>query len=227
MNFTNRERIVHVLMLKSFFMPDISLFKGQMGIALAISNLCKNTSSKILYDFLYDLVEILTEKVNKGLPFSLGNGLAGIGWGIEYLIQNGFVEGEGIEVCEEIDNKIMEADIRRITDLSLETGFEGLLHYIIFHLQGSIKQNNNIPFDDTYLFDIYTKCKKLEDNNVDDSLKKLLNSYISFAENKMLLEYESTLSNFISVIPELDYEELASYPLGLNNGLAGVLVTNL
>lgn len=41
-----------------------------------------------------------------------------------YLIQNKFIEGESVEVCEEIDNKIMETDPRRISDYTLQTGFE-------------------------------------------------------------------------------------------------------
>jgi hypothetical protein len=63
------------------------------------------------------------------MPFSLDKGLTGIGWGIEYLIQNGSVKGESVEICEEIDYRIMETDPKRITDFSLETGFEG--SYII------------------------------------------------------------------------------------------------
>ena len=55
---------------------------------------------------------------------------------MEYLIQNRLVEGDSLEVCKEFDERIVRENVRRMTDLSLETGLEGLLHYITAHLQG-------------------------------------------------------------------------------------------
>lgn len=131
--FIDSDRIVHTLMLQSFFITDIGLFEGQMGIVLALSEYSRKKEKDVFFDFSFDLLENIITKVNKGLTFSFNNGLTGIGWGIEYLIQNKFVEGSGVEICDEIDKKIMEIDPRRISDLSLNTGFEGLLHYVIYH----------------------------------------------------------------------------------------------
>ena len=97
--FSFQERISHILMLNSFFLPDIGLYQGQMGVVLAMAKYSKRTKNEVFTDFYYDLLEKVIEKVNKGLPLSLNNGLAGIGWGIEYLIQNGFVGGESVKIC--------------------------------------------------------------------------------------------------------------------------------
>lgn len=110
------------------------------------------------------------------LIFSFASGLSGIGWGVEYLIQNGFVEGEGVEICEEIDQKIMKTDPRRIVDMSLDTGFEGILHYVVYHLQGAFKQNIRLPFDERYLSDLYAVCKLLKEQKND--INMLLDIYI-------------------------------------------------
>ena len=150
-NFINSDRIAHALMLKSFFLNDAGLFEGQMGIVLALSEYSRKKEEDAFFDFSFDLLENILLKVNKGLTFSLSNGLAGIGWGIEYLIQN--------------------------------TGFEGLLHYIIYHLQGALNTNTEfgLPFDDRYLSDLYKICKMLNERIQDLSISLLLDVYIGSA----------------------------------------------
>jgi hypothetical protein len=205
-------------------MPDIGLYHGQMGVALAISKRFQHTNNNIFADFYYDLLEKVIEKVNKGLDFSLSKGLSGIGWGIEYLVQNGFAEGESVEICEEIDHRIMETDPKRINDFSLETGFEGLLHYIIYHLQGTVMQKTKLPFDNTYLSDIYAVCKTLDNKNISDSLRSLSDVYIRFIEQKRFPNYQFQIIDFVAGTPELEFEKLTTYPLGLNNGLSGAFI---
>jgi len=222
--FTNSMRVVHTLMLKSFFESNIGLFEGQMGIALAISKFYEYTKNDAFLDYVYDLLELTISKINNGLSISFSNGLSGIGWSIEYLIQNKLVEGESVEICEEIDNKIMEIDPRRIEDYSLETGFEGLLLYVVYHLQGAIKQGTKLPFDNTYLSDIYSVCKSINYKNINKSLNDLSEAYISFVENNMMPVYDQRIINFAANVPKIDYDKLITYPLGLDNGIAGVLV---
>ena len=89
-NFSCSDRIVHALMLKSFFEPEMGLYKGQMGIVLTLSEYSRRKGNEIYFDFSFDLLENIISKVNKGLHFSFSKGLAGIGWGIEYLIQKLF-----------------------------------------------------------------------------------------------------------------------------------------
>lgn len=211
-------------MLKSFFESDISLFKGQMGIVLALAEYSQKKDNRILVDFYFDLLDKIISKINKGLSFTFSNGLSGIGWGIEYLIQNKLIDGDGVEICEEMDRKIMETDPRRIEDYSLENGFEGLLLYIVYHLRGAIKQGAKLPFDNTYLSDIHSVCKNINNKNASKSLNTLSETYISFAEHKKMPDCELSLISLASNVPEIVYNKLVTYPLGLNNGIAGALV---
>jgi len=43
--FNSQERISHILMLNSFFIPDIGLYQGQMGMA-------KYSKPPLSYDFI-------------------------------------------------------------------------------------------------------------------------------------------------------------------------------
>ena len=122
--FADTERITHHLMLNAYFNPDLGLFHGQMGTVLAMSEYSKYANNEVYFDVASCLLDNIAGKMHKNLLFSFASGLSGIGWGIEYLIQYGFVEGESVEICEEIDRKIMETDPRRILDFSLDTGFE-------------------------------------------------------------------------------------------------------
>lgn len=223
-NFIDSDRIAHTLMLQSFFMTDIGLLEGQMGIVLALSEYSRKKENEIFSDFAFDLLENIIAKVNKGLPFSLGNGLAGIGWGIEYLIQNKFVEGSGVEICDEIDKKIMEVDPRRISDLSLETGFEGLLHYVIYHVKGALDQNTGLPFDDRYLSDIYAICSLLKERIKDTSISILLDVFRNFYNTGNIKDYNTSVIDFVIMESTDISNEISSYPLGLKDALAGKLL---
>jgi hypothetical protein len=224
--FIDSDRIVHTLMLQSFFITDIGLFEGQMGIVLALSEYSRKKEKDVFFDFSFDLLENIITKVNKGLTFSFNNGLTGIGWGIEYLIQNKFVEGSGVEICDEIDKKIMEVDPRRIFDLSLNTGFEGLLHYVIYHLQGALNTNTEfgLPFDDRYLSDLYEICKLLKTRIQDSSINLLLDVYINFYNTGSIKGYNTSVIDFVTVKSTDIFNDITSYPLGLKDGLAGKLL---
>lgn len=182
--FADTERITHHLMLNAYFNPDLGLFHGQMGTVLAMSEYSKYANNEVYFDVASYLLDNIAGKMHKNLLFSFASGLSGIGWGIEYLIQYGFVEGESVEICEEIDRKIMETDPRRILDFSLDTGFEGLLHYVIYHLQGAMKQNTELPFDDRYLSDIYAICSLLKERIKNTSISILLEVFRNKLENR-------------------------------------------
>lgn len=216
-------RICHHLMLKADSLENIGLFSGKMGIALAFAEYGKRTKNAICARTFEELLDQVLENVHKGLPFDFGKGLAGIGWGIEYLLQNGFVEGEGVEVCEEIDNFIMRTDPRRINDNSLETGLEGLLHYVLAHIKGA---KQRLPFDDVYLNDLATALQTSEIEATNHRLRSLVDIYMNFYNNKSFINYDMNIEQFI-VVEDFDSNTLIQYPLGLSKGLASQLLLNI
>ena len=92
------------------------------------------------------------------MPINLETGLCGIGWGIEYLIQNGFMEGDSNEILTEIDKKVMERDLRRIKDLSLETGLMGISSYINIRINNADITAIHTNFDDLFLLEWNLIC---------------------------------------------------------------------
>lgn len=116
-----------------------------MGIVLAFYAYYRHTDCAAYGYFAGELLDKVLESLNKSVDITFCNGLTCIGWGIEYLIQEGFVDGRGVDICENIDQKIMESDPRRIFDLSLDQGLEGILHYVLIHISASIKQKRENP----------------------------------------------------------------------------------
>ena len=70
------------------------------------------------------------------IPADFEDGLAGIGWGIEYLVQNKFAEGDTDEILEEIDNKVFKVlNEESLTSFELTNGLTGYLFYLINRLK--------------------------------------------------------------------------------------------
>ncbi|MDR0749770.1 MAG: hypothetical protein LBF62_09390 [Tannerellaceae bacterium] len=156
-DFTLEQFITHHLVLKTVGVQDYSLFNGKLGISIAFFEYGKYLKNQLYLDFADELIDDFLSKINNRMSYGLSTGLSGIGWGIEYMIQKGFVKCDSNQVCEDIDNMVMCTDIKRIKDWSLETGIEGILHYLLARITGSHRQNNPIPFDSLYLENIYEK----------------------------------------------------------------------
>lgn len=218
------KRIQHLLMLNSQFVPDIGLLEGKMGIVLAFAHLYRHTCNEIYYECMSELLDDVLEHVYKGLDVEFTSGFTGIGWGLEYLLQSGFVEGDGIEVCEEIDKKIMTFDVRRMADTSLESGLEGLLHYVLIHIRGSKEQ---LPFDELYFSDLHAKVKTLVDaGQREDSFLRLGSMYMHWYETHSMPDYPLDVLQFVGS-PVVEQEQIGVSPLGLKDGLAGLLLKQL
>lgn len=209
----------------SSLLSDIGLYRGKTGLAIFFMHYYKLTNEVIYEDVAGELIDEIAEELHNKLPISFESGLSGIGWGMDYLIQKGFVEGDSKEVCERIDRKIMETDPRRITDYSLNTGIGGILIYVLNHCKIVIEQHNEMPFDDCYLNDLYIACVNLRSNkDISEETLKLVDIYItSYTNNNILHNAVWDITMIMQGIPNLNEKSLSKYPLGLNKGLAGML----
>ncbi len=218
--------MVHRLMLRSCDIDCLGLIDGKMGISILFFHYAKLTENPVFEDFAGDLLDDIWDNINKKQPIGFSTGLCGIAWGIEYLLQNGFVEGDGNSICEEIDKKIMAIDPRRLSDNSLDSGLEGILHYVLSRISGAIKQKNQIPFGDIYIHDLAyaLKASFFEDRTIEKNKHFL--QFISFLEENYSIEYLFDIKSFIEV-PDIKVKEINSVAIGLRNGLAGYLLNQI
>lgn len=123
--------------------------------------------------------EIYTE-INVNTPLNFKDGLCGIAWGIGYLIQNGFIEANPDEVLEDLDKRIMEWDVRRISDYSLETGLSGIACYVISRMENKKREHTIVRPD--YICDLIEALKGNKENInpvLIETLESLVNGKIS------------------------------------------------
>jgi len=227
MIFSIEQQIIHQLLLHSHFLKDIGLFHGKMGIALFFYLYSKHTDNEVYSDFAGGLIDDIWDNIHNRLPDTFESGFTGIAWGIEYLLQNNYVSGNSNEICEEIDARIMQLDPRRMDPKFIEKELEGFLHYVLIRTMGTIQQQSEPPFDEMYRNDLLQVFSSLlHQEKTTENCCKLIRQYLDFTNNCKSLNYIPDLSLFVSE-SKINEKNMLISPLGLNNGLAGILCKNL
>lgn len=210
-------RIARYLILHTGSTNDLGLLTGKIGICIFFYRYSIFTKKKHYSDFAGELIDELYDEIHIDYSRSFNKGLAGIAWGIEYLIQNKFVDADADEILEDLDMQILERDVRRITDSSLDTGLEGLAHYV---LSRCITGDSYI-ITKSYIADL---LQSLKNNKKDSLFIAPLRALVEGSEVK----YEFNLLNKIALKNKFKNEVLSNYKLGiLDNGLTGIAINLL
>lgn len=176
-------KIANLLYINMQYMNGFGLLNGKMGVALFFYEYGRYTNNEIYNNFadriLDDILDaIAKKKVTNSVDLS--DGLGGLGWGIQYLINHDFVEGDSAEVLEDFDKKIQDninhLDNISISDLSkyiIENKFMlGIDSYIYIRNVDSIYNLDNMRKIADFYYKIL-RCDKVYPLN-------FLNSCYSF-----------------------------------------------
>ena len=196
---TDEQRIVNTLIMRSNNSKFIGLFDGKIGVAIAFFHYYRSTRVQVYQRYAYKLLYSALNSIVRNSDISFATGLLGIGWGVEYIIQNGFAEGDSYEICEEIDEQIMYYDPRRISEI----GIYDLLEYILIHCK------NGIKFDSQYIDDIEMIVSKQKAEQ--------------FSVREQSLLYKADILKFASAV-DISGGVSHNIPIGINGGLAGELM---
>lgn len=140
------QRITNTLLLNASFIDNLGLMHGKMGIATYFFHLARQTGNAIYEDYAGELIDEIYEEINLETSLDFENGLAGIGWGIEYLVQNGFMEADTDEVLEDFDHKLFQKLIyNTLTDIGLLKGLVGTGAYFLKRVQNPYNNPDTIP----------------------------------------------------------------------------------
>ena len=171
------DEIVQKELLNGCTSGDLSICNGRMGLTLFFFHCFRYTKIQMYEDIAGELLNDISEDLHTALPIDFQNGLCGIGWGIEYLMENEFIEASN-DILEEIDLKIMERDVRRMKDFSFETGLEGIAWYSLLRLRSPQASGS---FDTTYEHDLLDSCERNK-----EQISEALFEYI---KNRQTLSY--------------------------------------
>jgi hypothetical protein len=79
-----------------------------MGIAIYFYHIAR-LSKKIIYKkYAEELIDEIYDEISTTIPLGFENGLAGIGWGIEYLAKKKFIADNTNEILIEFDNVLAQ-----------------------------------------------------------------------------------------------------------------------
>ncbi|RHR93629.1 glycosyltransferase [Parabacteroides sp. AF14-59] len=209
------------LILNCGFSPDLGLFHGKMGYILFFVHYARYSHNKQFETFAYELLDDLYEDVNKDLPINFEYGLCGIGWGIEFLVQNGFIEGDTDEILKEIDRRVMEYDVFHFSDFSFRTGLGGIVFYVIARLSAQRDKFVQV-FDKDYLDALKYVLLYTEFTEKDELPPFLIDTYLKILDREKVGVV--CLPAILSCINLCLSENLSSISLGLYNGIAGHLL---
>ena len=124
------QRISEVLLLNSNLLDNSGLLNGRIGISIFFYHYSRFTAEEIYESYAGELVDAVYAEIDSQTPIDFVNGLTGIGWATEYLVQNGFVEGDTNEVLENIDYKVGQS----LLDHSLTESINHVIGFGFYYL---------------------------------------------------------------------------------------------
>ena len=212
------EQALAYLTINSSYLSDLSLFHGKMGIALFFFELARASQNVAYEDLACNLLDEIYDEIHYDLPINLENGLCGIGWGMEYLVQHGFMEGDTDEILADIDQKVMEINPLRMKDFSLRRGLGSIAFYVLARLNAN-RQSKTLPFDEDYL-NALQKAMARADFSYDEEITLDLSESLQQILNGQQINLQ--LPTFLTTY-EMKEESFDDVLLGLENGLTGWL----
>ena len=157
---TQLKQIADHYLLRGLFCREMGLWNGKTGMSLFFFLLSRHSGNHWYEEFAGELLDDVCSSLSLQCPVTFADGLCGIGWAIEFLKKEGFIDGDTDDILEEVDKQVMERDVRRITDTSLETGLAGIAAYVRSRLDSQRNCPDYQPLDTDYLKDLDNSCQK-------------------------------------------------------------------
>jgi hypothetical protein len=182
------KRIANVLLLNANFIDNIGLLNGKMGIAIFFYQYSRYINDMVYSDYAGELIDEIYQEINSGTNVSFEDGLTGIGWGIEYLIRNNFVQADSDEALAEIDNALYRSRINSPILIKNGNDLFGYGLYYISRLNGREINDNDLNslIKKYHLIFLVDECERIIVQNqyklfkIDSLSVETLNSFIWF-----------------------------------------------
>lgn len=102
------KQIAEMLILNGTLTECPGLVHGKMGISLFFFHYAQYTGNGLFADYAMDVIGEILDQIHINSPADYEKGIAGIGVGIDYLIQHNFLNVED-DICEDLDTRMIRA----------------------------------------------------------------------------------------------------------------------
>jgi len=141
----------------------LSLFQGDAGILLFFSTLALTTLEEKYFEQAESILNDIFDKLEKeGTINSFASGLAGIGWVLEYMVQNDIVEANTNEILREADVIVYEWMIEQ-QQIGNYDYFHGAIGAGFYFLK-RVKSNKQLEKYVVDLLDLLMKNALIQEN---------------------------------------------------------------
>lgn len=208
------EKIFNHLLLNIAYTKDYSLYYGKTGCLLFFAHYARLRNDEINDEIVSEIINDIFSSVHKIPILNIQQGICGIGWGVEYILQHKLLSGNSDEILFDLDKLILNQAP------STNSNYADILRYISFRLTSSCGKKGYLPFPHEYLLRLYhtisNNSQTVNNNTIQRDLyilKETLNRG-RFSSSPIRLTDE-----MIGIAPINQYPLV---PLGLNNGLSGL-----
>ena len=102
------QQITNMLILNGTLTECPGLVHGKIGIAIFFFHYAQYTNNMLFADYAMDLINGTLGQLHVNSQANYGKGIAGIGVGFNYMIQNNFLDIED-DICEDFDGRMYRA----------------------------------------------------------------------------------------------------------------------
>jgi len=162
------ENILQTLIINGTLTEPPGLFNGKTGMAVFFFHYARLSGKEMFEEYALDLIEEVRKQITIMVPPRYDTGLAGIGVGFEYILQNNFMEADDDEIFEDFDARMYRnAMYEPYFDLSLERGLTGWGRYFIYRLRRNRKKQNKLHEALTHIANEITN--KIAENTIPEN----------------------------------------------------------
>lgn len=161
-------QIVNKELFHGCLSENLGLYSGKMGLSVFLYHYSRFTDNMLFADFAGELIDEVCESIYDGISLSFSSGLSGIGWGLEYLAKNRFIEIDDNSVFADINYKILEINPDNVRDCSFAKGLEGISTYVHAHI--SAGRMGKILFPPAFIQSLDGRCLPKTDSMVWDEI---------------------------------------------------------
>lgn len=131
----NLRHIADLLILNGTLTVCPGLIHGKTGIAVFFFHYARYTDNELFADYALELIEEIQDQLYANIPVDYEQGIAGIGIGIDYLINKNFLETDD-DIFEEFDQRMYRATMYDLwLDFSMYDGLIGYGRYWVMRLR--------------------------------------------------------------------------------------------
>ena len=182
-----------------------------MGIAIFFYQYGRYSNNNLYTDYGGELIDEIYEEINLNTPIDFADGLTGIGWGIEYLIKNKFLDADTDEALAEIDNAVYSAMLKSPLFPNNGDDLFGYGLYCISRLHGHENDDDNPTtlIKKEHLKYLIVECERLLvhkrylERNIQQMSASILNSILWFLlEMDRLALFPSKVKKVLKYLPD-------------------------